>query len=447
MEDADVIIRFSSAVTSCDVYMAQFAVRHGCHAFARLLRDPTARLGEETATGTPVIHYTLEPLVAGTRDAATVPCAITPDILQLFFSLFRVLVTRSMSDGVLYDSVARARHSREQDVIHDASEYILHMHNLALRFICPRVRIWAERVVLRLLNEDNAPSVCAYVLEAAPDTGQLTVRLGCEALMHQFVLWYYCVNDARAATAFNASANTLLSRLQQRDQYDPFQPRIHVDEANRTVRIGGYSVRCAACRGTTLCYIGMHQNALHLVSIDTPANGYWSGYIVEDAVKGHSFTLVHVPGDVAQAHARQATDADVHTREEALYRAALQTPARPGQADLAFKCDVEIGVYRRISRTGSSVPETLVLRNAIVAARDRTLVDAQNQPLAVVAARFALPPATLDQPATQWTWYDGTCQACHAQKPVSILSYRMSIMRIPLSACADSVEGVTMARN
>lgn len=447
MEDVDAVMRFVSDTATCDIQVAQFAVRHGCQAFPRLLQDPKARVGV-TDTGAPIIRYVLDNLVDEALLLDIPYDKITCKILRLFFLLLRVLVTRSLSDGVLYDNVLRARYLREQDAISEASHYILHMHVLALRFICPRVRIWAERTIFRLLNETNAETLCSYMLEpSVPESNMLVVRPGSEALMHQFVLWYYCVNDASANTPFNTSVNLTLERLHNRELFDPFQTRIVAND--NVIHMRGHSVRCAECRGTTLCYIGMHKNTLHLASVQAPGNDYWSVYIMDDATKGQSFCLVYVPGNVVDGQQQQGqhafgSDVDTHTRETALYRAALSTPARPEQADLVFKCDVDIGVYRRISRTGLCAPETMTLRNAIITARDRSLHDGHGRPVSVVSSRFALPAATLDQSSMQWTWYDGTCQACHAEKPVSILSYRMSITTLSSSSSASTKQSDAM---
>lgn len=431
--DTDTLLRFVSATASHDVGVAQFAVKHACHVFPRIFSGSSGRK-ETTSDGIPIVRMQLDNLVDMPLERAP-PGSITGDILDVFFALVRVMVSRSMSDGVLYDCVARERRRRELETIDRATGYILHLHALALKFMCPRVRMWAVRSIIRLFDEENVPVFCDYILDAATEVGGvivrgLDVRPGCEALMHQFILWFYCINDAMADTAFNKSVRALLAQVRQRDRFDPFQYAIQVDEAMGVVHVQGCAVRCAACRGSKLAYIDAHQRALHLTSVNGQSLGYWSAYIVDSADAAPSFGIVHVPARVVAAQQTQPSwgaDADTHAREDALYRAALATRAEPEQFNSTFCCDVRIGMYRRISRAGLDVPENMVLREAVVVARERTVIDDHQRATSVVSARFSLPTAAAEQSSSQWTWYNGVCHACRTHQPVSILTYRMTI--------------------
>lgn len=435
--DEDIVLRFTRQLPTqvhYDVPVVRYLVKQACHCLPLLLEGEKSRAGT-TPAGLPIYALTLDNLILSDTSNAE---GVSPGLLDLFFRLVEVLLARSLSDSVLHDPVAREKARRQSAVLVDARVNLLGIHALAQRLACPRLRTWSEREVTNILSDENALPMLQYALsDGANDAFE--VRIGCENIYRQVLLWYYSMRvDAEKTREFKHEFAALLRRVSSNVVEDAFARHTGVDAHAKRITMRGCMVKCGRCLDASL-----HEHTVqddhkfdyrpfHLHSLtynEAGPTGYWGVYMVDYANGDHAIVMKHVPSSIVQKHAGSARNADDTLTLEskmALYHDANQTLAdAPAIDDERFLCSANLGFLRRASRANNFQPASLIMKDVVFTGRN-TALDLNGAPSSLAHIKLLIPSvvaSTLDAADR----YHGTCQFCHRWRPVTILTYCIQI--------------------
>lgn len=364
------------------------------------------------------------------------------EAVQAFFDLVGLLTARALSSDALPASAVTAQKylaDAQALIVQAAYHHILALHTLADFFGSIRITRWIYTQLPRILDADMALEVIAYCLDEGDHPRPMA-----RDLLALVLMWARCVRS-ESHQQLDARLACLSLRELDGSTVDVFAPpalQKTPGSAGDVTLLQGHVVKCMECSD----YPTSRRVELQATTLDCPL-GYWSAIMEEarSASGGRWLTLRRIPRPIVHEIMRKRPvlgldETQVPSPQKGYYlehlaaRAPMAHYAAREWADAetarSFECSVSMCFVRKGSRTAATLADMSSNVHVPSITHSRVAVPiSPSSPSVLWHCKIALPSHC--RPVE---YYEGECQYCNERKPVSIVSYKITIRETTPSA-------------